>query len=518
LHMSYLSLHLVEAIIRGDKKTVKIVQSDIYPKMLALVQSSLLQGLALEALFDLYAVLVTINRKKFGFDELLNGLLGVQLKASAQSAKQSQTSIAQCVAALCTSASEEKRNATVSKFISDVKKAKASKVQSLLCLGEIGRRIDLSGHKNIQKTILSAFDGTEEERNAASFCLGCISVGNVQKFLPLLLQEIKQVETNKQYLLIQSLKEIITMASTSEAGRKALLPHLEDVLKLLFENTETEEEGTRNIVAECLGKFTLISPEQLVPTLKQKRSATSDKTRSTMITALKFAIVEKPHQVDQHLGPIMGEFLSLLADKDLHVRRQTLLTLNYAAHNKPSLVRSVLAQNLEHLYEETKQKEELVTVIILGPFKHRVDTGLENRKAAFECMYTLLETCIDKIEISTFVEHVKAGLGDVYDVKLLCHLMLVRLAKSAGPALITSLDSLVEPLKKTITAKVRDTAVQQEKEKNEELVRSALRAVASIATLPSVDSAIKFNEFLTSTIKSGKHAQQYEEILAQIQS
>jgi len=518
LHISHLSLRLVEAVIRADKNSVANVQEFIYPKVLSLVQSSLLQGLALESLFGLYSVLVSQNAKKFGFDELLNSLLGMQLKSSTQT-RQSLNSIAQCVAAICVNAPQDKRDATVEKFISDIKKSKSSsgKIQALLCLGEIGRRVDLSTHKNIQKTITSAFDGTEDERNAASFCLGCVSVGNVAQFLPFVLGEIKN-EPGKQYLLMHSLREIISRASSAPAGIAALTPHLESVLRLLFENTQSEEEGTRNVVAECLGKLCLINPTQLIPALRERIKDQSPQTRSTVVTAVKFAITDKPHAVDDALAPIFGEFLTLLSDEDLLVRRSTLLTLNFAAHNKPILVRPVLQKHMPALYEESKVKESLIKVVDLGPFKHRLDTGLENRKAAYECLYTLLETCIDKIEISTFVEHLVAGLGDTYDIKLLCQLMLVRLALSAGVAMLTSLDVLVEPLKKTITSKAKENAVQQEVEKNDELVRSALRAVAAISLIPDVDSSLKFSDFLKTTVKTGPLAPKFEEMVKQTQS
>ena len=49
-------------------------------------------------------------------------------------------------------------------------------------------------------------------------------------------------------------------------------------------------------------------------------------------------------------------------------------------------------------------------------------------QAAFECMYTLLDSCLDRIDIFEFLRHVEDGLNDHYDIKMLTYLMLVRLA------------------------------------------------------------------------------------------
>ena len=54
----------------------------------------------------------------------------------------------------------------------------------------------------------------------------------------------------------------------------------------------------------------------------------------------------------------------------------------------------------------------------MGPFKHTVDDGLDLRKAAFECMYTLLETCLDRLDVFEFLNHVEDGLRDHYDIKV----------------------------------------------------------------------------------------------------
>lgn len=47
-----------------------------------------------------------------------------------------------------------------------------------------------------------------------------------------------------------------------------LKPYVESIWTLLLKHSECQEEGTRNVVAECLGKLTLIDPETLLPRLK----------------------------------------------------------------------------------------------------------------------------------------------------------------------------------------------------------------------------------------------------------
>lgn len=50
----------------------------------------------------------------------------------------------------------------------------------------------------------------------------------------------------------------------------------------------------------------------------------------------------------------------------------------------------------------------------------------------------------------------------------------------------TEIDEMVTPLKATIDFKVKGNAVKQEVEKNQELVRSALRAVAALSKLADI--------------------------------
>lgn len=72
------------------------------------------------------------------------------------------------------------------------------------------------------------------------------------------------------------------------------------------------------------------------------------------------------------------------------MQRLALSALNSAARNKPHLIQAHLEGLLPQLYAETTMKSDLIEVVQMGPWQHKVDKGLDARKAAYETMYTLV--------------------------------------------------------------------------------------------------------------------------------
>uniref|UniRef100_A0AAR2KJF0 Cullin-associated and neddylation-dissociated 2 (putative) n=1 Tax=Pygocentrus nattereri TaxID=42514 RepID=A0AAR2KJF0_PYGNA len=489
MHISQVAIMLLTCMAKVCPSSLAKIGGAILPEVLHLVHSPLLQGGALGSIVEFFQALVLTKASNTGYSDLMKALTGPFYKAKSSESmsvhRQSYYSVAKCVAAL-SSACPKESSGTVNNLIQEVKNQRTSesvRILSFLCLGEMGRTTNLGGHKELKTVIMEAFSSPNEEvKFAASCTLGNICVGNLEEYLPFLLKEIGG-QPKRQYLLLHSLKEVISALSAEN-----LKPHVENIWTLLFKNCECAEEGTRNVVSECLGKLTLVNPSQLLSRLKKQLSSGSSLARSTVVTAVKFTIVDHPVPID------------------------TLLKECIAAHNKPGLIRGLLTAVLPKLYSETQIRKDLIREVEMGPFKHTVDDGLDVRKAAFECMYTLLDSCLDCLDIFEFLNHVEEGLKDHYDIRMLTFIMLARLASLSPAAVVQRLERLVEPLRATCTTKVKAGSVKQEFEKQEELRRSAMRAVAALLSISEVEKSPIMADFVNQIRMNAEMATIFESV------
>ncbi|KAK1161488.1 cullin-associated NEDD8-dissociated protein 1-like [Acipenser oxyrinchus oxyrinchus] len=514
MHISQVAIMLLSCLTKVCPSSLSKISGSALPEVFNLVHSPLLQGGAMKAILDFFQALVVTKTANMGFSELLKHLTGPfygsqKSGGSTIMHRQSYYSVAKCVAALSSTCPKEAIN-MVNHFIQDVKNTKSSdsvRILAFLCLAEVGRTMNLCGQKELKTVILEAFSSPNEEvKTAASYALGNICVGNLNEYLPFMLNEIGS-QPKRQYLLLHSLKEVI-----SSSFAEALRPYVEDIWTLLFKHCECSEEGTRNVVAECLGKLTRVNPAQLLPRLKKQLTSGSPYTRSTVVTAIKFTITDQLLPIDALLKGCIGDFLKTLQDPDLNVRRVALVMFNSAAHNKPSLIRDHLDSVLPHLYNETKIRKDLIREVEMGPFRHTVDDGLDVRKAAFECMYTLLDSCLDRLDIFEYLNHVEDGLKDHYDIRMLTFIMLARLSAMCPNAVMQRLDRLVEPLRATCTTKVKAGSVKQEFEKQDELKRSAMRAVAALLTIAEAQKSSVMSDFTSQIRANSEMASIFESI------
>uniref|UniRef100_A0A383VAE3 TATA-binding protein interacting (TIP20) domain-containing protein n=1 Tax=Tetradesmus obliquus TaxID=3088 RepID=A0A383VAE3_TETOB len=518
LSIAALSLKLAVTLLRQQPAVAQQVVERVLPAGLVLVRSPLLQGAALAELQALFPALAGTGSPAAKTEALLSALLDEGRGrrdgggSTDGSARQAQHSVAQCCAVLVVPAGQAQVDATVKQLLQMLKSAdQASQRLALLCLGEIGRRTDLSSAPNVESAVNASLSSENEDiRAAASLALGGVACGNLGRFLPALLQSIEGAsgQSKQQYLLLQALNEVVTTVSARKAAdtRAGFTEaQVQQVLDLLVSCSRAEEE-CRNVVAECLGRLALLHPSEVLARLRTGLSSDSEHTRCVVVGAVKYMVVDKPHPVDDLLKDCLLDFLMLMKDPDRHVRKAAVVALSAVVHHKPGLVAAGLEQLLPLLYDQTAIKPEMIRTVDLGPFKHRIDDGLELRKAAFECLDILLTALPHVLQQQPdFLAALESGLKDHQDVKAPAHLMLVKLAASpgGGPAVLSQLDKLVEPLEKTLTAKLKSDAVKQEVDRHEELLRSCLRAVDALNRLPGSEASAPFTGFLKRTVMSG---------------
>ena len=213
--------------------------------------------------------------------------------------------------------------------------------------------------------------------------------------------------------------------------------------------------------------------------------------RGMVINALRYTFSDTDTSYDVHLSSNITPMLaSMLSDPDINNRRMALTTFNSAVHNKPDLVISHLDTLLPLVMTETVPRPELIREVTMGPFKHKVDDGLELRKSAYETLYALMETAFTRMSVTPFYDRVVAGVGDEHEIKILCCLMLTKMATLVPEETIRRLPDVAAAFRAVLAFKPKDNAVKQELEKLGEHNKAICKvAVVFNKTFPHETSA-----------------------------
>jgi len=267
------------------------------------------------------------------------------------------------------------------------------------------------------------------------------------------------------------------------------------------------------MVAECLGGLAIIDSKKIIPQMAQL--VTSDKpfTRAVVITALRFALA--PTTDHALLRDSLGPFLLLLKDENLVVRRQAMLTVNALGHANIDLLAPTTLRDLilPVLYIEIEPNEKHIRILDLGPFKHKVDDGLPLRKAAFQCLETLLDVAPHRLDLSEFIKKIQIGLVDHDDIQIVTYQILYNMAQYHGGKLLEVLDELPNQIMKGVKNKLKE-AKGNEPERAKDVLRSAVRSLYTINQVAGVEQCAKFTEFYMRVLKTALLAQMLKELNA----
>ncbi|CCX34426.1 armadillo-type protein [Pyronema domesticum] len=364
---------------------------------------------------------------------------------------------------------------------------------ALMILGEIGLRMGPKFPVAPEMFLNHLKDGSENVPISAAIALGLAGAGNVGKFVPAIMGPLSKGEDS--YLLVHSLKEIITHSSAdslreivthSSADSPKSESYIEAMWRILLSDAVANDDS-KAVAAECVGRLIILDPRSFLqpaslPALQVHMRSKNSVVRGIVISALRYTFTDTDTAYDELLRPSVVEFLeTMLQDSVLENRRLALTALSSAATHKPHLLAGAgLDRLLPRVYEASEIKPELIREIVMGPFRHRVDDGLEVRKSAYETLYSLLETSFHCLDMETYFQRVIAGITDEQDIRALANLMLAKLAILAKEHTVRRLDDISEAMRKVLSEKPKENAVKQELERHAESVRGIVKVAAAI--------------------------------------
>lgn len=189
----------------------------------------------------------------------------------------------------------------------------------------------------------------------------------------------------------------------------------------------------------------------------------------------------------------MKMLTTMLNDPNLENRRLALSTLNAATQHKGDIVLPHLAQLIPLVMKESKINTDLIREVQMGPFKHKIDDGLELRKvricsstihgthangwhqSGYETLYALMENAYTRINPLDLFDRVIAGLDDEHEIRMLCNLMLTKLIVLDPDETARRLDPIAERFRVILSFKAKDNTVKQDIEKAAEASKGALK-------------------------------------------
>ncbi|MCJ1401202.1 hypothetical protein MMC11_004414 [Xylographa trunciseda] len=328
------------------------------------------------------------------------------------------------------------------------------------------------------KDFLEYFNSKSDQiPRAAAVALGRAGAGNSTLYLPVILSGMDNSE-DMQLLLLHSIKEILQYSSKSSVDLNSYTAEIWNKLMKI-----SESEDNKAIGAECVGRLISIEPRRYLASLQEYLQDSTPSVRGMVIQAVRFALTDADETFDEVLKPLLVRMLStMLNDSELENRRLALITLNAATQNKANLVLPHLSQLLPLVMKESMLNPTLVREVQMGPFKHKVDDGLEIRKSAYETLHALMETAFARMSASDLFDRVVAGLQDDHEIRMLCNLMLTKLIILDPEETLRRLDSIAQHYQAILSTKLKDNAVKQEVEKAQEANVDVLRVTVRLQT------------------------------------
>jgi cullin-associated NEDD8-dissociated protein 1 len=163
-------------------------------------------------------------------------------------------------------ASGNSAGVTMDSFVQEIKDSSGDQARvslALAVLGEAGLR--LGPNFNLPPDLfLGQFNNEFDKVSlSAAAALGRAGAGNVSAYMPVILKALKTRGPSTQYLLLQSIKEVLQQAALASTDISKFSPLIWDQIL-----AAAGVEDNKAVCAECIGRMVIIDPRTYMPKLE----------------------------------------------------------------------------------------------------------------------------------------------------------------------------------------------------------------------------------------------------------
>ncbi|KAJ2793589.1 hypothetical protein H4S07_007004 [Coemansia furcata] len=249
---------------------------------------------------------------------------------------------------------------------------------------------------------------------------------------------------------------------------------------------QASELPVSDVIAQILAIFVFAFPEVYIPQLASCiASSSSTPAKVSFITAFRTVLVDKhlSSQCDAQIKLALPTVLASISDADINVRRLTLLALYTLIQTKLELVEDIIPSIQPALFQQTVIDKSVVREISMGPFKRKIDDGLEMRKVAYMCVQLLVRHMLPVVDGVALVDCVVRGIPDDPEVRVTVQHIVMDTASTFPNIYVERLDDIGQSIKEVREIKLHKSAVKQEVEKKENAIKVAVSIAAKLQPL-----------------------------------
>ncbi|KAJ1771553.1 Cullin-associated NEDD8-dissociated protein 2 [Coemansia sp. RSA 1813] len=279
---------------------------------------------------------------------------------------------------------------------------------------------------------------------------------------------------------------------------------VKDMWSLVFDSAQESTGPMPDILAQCLAMIAAGLPQKFIPQLASCIEASrTQHAKSFFITAFRTLLADKSieDQCDKEIKEVLPVVMNSISDNDIDIRKLSLLALYTVIQNKTDLFDELANTIQPTLFAQTVVDESLVRIITMGPFKKRVDDGLEARKCAYQCVHMLVRNMPGMADTEAVVDSVIRGVADEQEVRTVVQQIVNESATSFPTAYKARLDDLVDAISAMQAKKIGKNAVKQEIEKQQDMLRLTVGIVHTLEQIfpkQAKDDDSKFGQLVKS--------------------